>query len=270
MDHDWNVGANCGGDGVAGRRHLSPPKGAADAAAAVKTEVPVSRVVLFSSGVGYFEHKGTIAGDANVQLSFKVDQINDILKSLIVMSKTSQVTGITFASKEPLLRALRSFAIDLSGQPTMADLLKQVRGNEVTVMAPDKITGKIVSIETETEQVLQNERTGGPDQDLPRPGSDGTFRRVNLATVQGLTLTDPKLQSELAKALELLSQAPIPRPSRWTSISRARAKARSGSATSAKCRSGGPRIAWTCPRRRSSRAGPSAKTPRITTGTTCG
>ena len=47
-------------------------------------DVPVVAVVLFSSGVGYFEHAGTVAGDGRTELRFKAAQINDVLKSLVL------------------------------------------------------------------------------------------------------------------------------------------------------------------------------------------
>src|SRR5690348_6695923 len=46
--------------------------------------VPIREVVLFTSGVGYFEHFGVVHGNASADLSFKTDQINDILKSLLL------------------------------------------------------------------------------------------------------------------------------------------------------------------------------------------
>ena len=46
-------------------------------------DVPVKVVVLFSSGVGPFEHFGTVRGDGSTELRFKTQQINDILKSLV-------------------------------------------------------------------------------------------------------------------------------------------------------------------------------------------
>src|ERR1700728_1388586 len=47
--------------------------------AAEQAEVPVKQVVLFSSGVGYFEHFGSVKGDGTAELRFKTDQINDVL-----------------------------------------------------------------------------------------------------------------------------------------------------------------------------------------------
>ena len=46
--------------------------------------LPLSRVVLFSSGVGYFEHNGQVTDNAKVELKFKVKDINDLLKSMVV------------------------------------------------------------------------------------------------------------------------------------------------------------------------------------------
>ena len=38
---------------------------------AATTNVPVKSVMLFSSGVGYFEHAGTVRGDGSTELRFK-------------------------------------------------------------------------------------------------------------------------------------------------------------------------------------------------------
>src|ERR1700760_4918479 len=58
--------------------------------------VPVKQVVLYTSGVGYFEHFGTVKGDGFTELHFKTAQINDILKSLLLedldKGKISSVT----------------------------------------------------------------------------------------------------------------------------------------------------------------------------------
>jgi len=40
--------------------------------------------VLYSSGVGYFQRDGSIDGHGHMELRFKVDNINDLLKSMVV------------------------------------------------------------------------------------------------------------------------------------------------------------------------------------------
>src|SRR5262245_62163801 len=60
------------------------PKPAAGVPEAQPAKVPVKQVALFSSGVGYFEHFGSVQGNGSTELQFKTQQINDILKSLVL------------------------------------------------------------------------------------------------------------------------------------------------------------------------------------------
>src|SRR5262249_3630027 len=46
--------------------------------------LPIAQVVLFSSGVGYFQREGEVQGNARVDLSFPVQDINDLLKSMVL------------------------------------------------------------------------------------------------------------------------------------------------------------------------------------------
>ena len=46
--------------------------------------LPLNKVVMFNSGVGYFEHRGNVDGDAKIDLRFRVEEINDLLKSMIL------------------------------------------------------------------------------------------------------------------------------------------------------------------------------------------
>ena len=42
-------------------------------------DVPIERVILFTSGVGYFEHGGRVSGASEVTLQFEEDALNDVL-----------------------------------------------------------------------------------------------------------------------------------------------------------------------------------------------
>src|SRR5205085_5578863 len=110
-----------------------------------KTPVPVKQVVLYSSGVGYFEHFGSVTGDASTDLRFKTQQINDILKSLILQDLDGgKVNTITYPSQDPIVKTLRSFQVDITANPPLADLLNQLRGAKVTLKFADQsLTGTI-------------------------------------------------------------------------------------------------------------------------------
>ena len=62
----------------------------------------MTRVVLFSSGVGYFEHNGPVTGNVTADLRFETAQINDVLKSLVVYDKGGgSVRTITYPANDP-------------------------------------------------------------------------------------------------------------------------------------------------------------------------
>jgi hypothetical protein len=186
------------------------PIGLADAQLAQRTgtnaDVPVSKVVLFSSGVGYFEHAGTVHGNGSTMLRFKTSQINDILKSLVLQDQDGgRVGAITYASQDPLAKTLRSFQIDITKNPSQAEILNQLRGARVTIQArAEKLTGTILGVEERQIPADKGEPVVVPVLNLL---TGAMIRAVELQSITSLTLDDPELQDELTKALSALVQA---------------------------------------------------------------
>ncbi len=170
-----------------------------------ETELPVTRVVYFISGVGYFEHRGTIAGETEVRLRFSADQMNDILKSLVVLdSGGGEIATAGYPSREPLERALKNFGVDISDDPTPGELLGRLRGTQIVIEAPEKIEGKILTVETRSEQVVPT-RTLIEKEYLSLLTPEG-IRTVALEAISSLALVDEKLNRELNRALALLAE----------------------------------------------------------------
>jgi hypothetical protein len=175
------------------------------AAETTAANVPVTHVALFSSGVGYFEHTGSVEGDATMPLMFKTDQINDVLKSMLLADLGGgTVTSVNYASQDPLTRALQSFAIDLSGAPNMAALLSQLRGAEVIVSAPEKIEGRVLGVEIQTRQVGTGPNPTILNEAVLNLVTAGGVKSLPMSAVQNIELADQRLSGELRKALELL------------------------------------------------------------------
>ena len=64
--------------------------------------VPLKKVVLFSSGVGFFEHAAEVEGDAQVDLKFNVDDINDLLKSMVLQDLGGgRISTVSYGSQGP-------------------------------------------------------------------------------------------------------------------------------------------------------------------------
>jgi hypothetical protein len=177
-----------------------PPAAAAPAQAAA---VPVRRVVLYTSGVGYFEHYGTVHGDASTVLSFKTDQINDVLKSLLLEDLDGgRVTAISYPTLAPLSQTLRSFQVDLSTDPPLADILKQLRGAQVTAVTPTgPISGEVLGVEKKDRPIGTGTDAKVAEVWIVNLLNDAGILPVELDKVTQLKLNDPELAGEMQKAL---------------------------------------------------------------------
>ncbi len=47
--------------------------------------LPIRKVVLYKHGVAYFERRGTVEDNQQVDIFFKSEEMNDVLKSLTVL-----------------------------------------------------------------------------------------------------------------------------------------------------------------------------------------
>jgi hypothetical protein len=173
-------------------------------AAAEKTDLPVSRVAVFSSGVAYFECDATVSGNAQAELKFRTDQINDIIKSMVVQDFGGGKVGlIGYASQDPIEKTLRSFGVDLTGKPTLGDLLTQLRGEPIEITAPRALKGTIVGVDK--SQILSPD--GKTLQTIERLDvlTDKGLETIDLTQLQGLKLLSEKIDGELRKALATLA-----------------------------------------------------------------
>ncbi len=184
-----------------------PPTAARPVEGPAATPLPVARVVLFTSGVGYFSRQGTVEGDARVDLQFPETDVNDLLKSLTVEDLNGGTLGaISYDSQQPVDKLLSSFAIDLSGQPPLSQILTQARGEavELTLPAPaPAVTGVVVGVE--------ERQTGTPEKPAATEHltvlTASGLQSVNLRDVQRVKFQNPRLEAELRRALEVLARS---------------------------------------------------------------
>jgi hypothetical protein len=170
------------------------------------TTLPLSKIVLYSSGVGYFQHDGSLNNRTQLDLRFNVSQINDILKSLVVQDfGAGKVSTVTYGSRDPVTKTLGSFGINLNGNPTLGQILTQVRGEPVEVAAPNSIVGTLLGVEKKTESVGEGSQRRVIEQEYINLLTEEGFRSLSLTNIQRIKLTNPALNFELNQALAILA-----------------------------------------------------------------
>src|SRR5215212_4652139 len=166
-------------------------------------KLPIKRVVVFSSGVGYFQHQGKIKGDASVDLKFRVSNINDLLKSMVLEDRGGgQISTVTYGSRDPITKTLQTFSIDLTKAPTLGQLLSQIRGEQIEMDAPNRVVGTIIGVEKRREVNAEKQLVEVEYLNLL---TDEGLRRISLDSVGRIKLSNPQLDAELRQALKVLA-----------------------------------------------------------------
>jgi hypothetical protein len=183
-------------------------KQVSDKVAPEKTvSVPLTEVVLFTGGVGYFQHEGTVEGDARMELAFASSQINDLLKSLVLRDLDGgSIRSVTYTSRDPLSRTLRGFSVDLTKDPGLGALLSQTRGEPVELVLEDTtlVSGTIIGVETRDEESPARGKVSG--QFLNLSAQSGVMS-IHLGEIHSVRFIRPEIQEDLARALQVLSSS---------------------------------------------------------------
>ena len=157
---------------------LAQPVAGADAA----PRLPITSITLYRSGVGYFERHGLIKSGDSVQLRFAQDEINDMLKSMVIFDPQQALESISYESNEPLARQLASFGVDLSDNPTLATILGRLRGTKVRFVTADgPISGVVLGSE------MREQAQGSAQKAISIPF-------VNVITESGTDCLEGKLE----------------------------------------------------------------------------
>lgn len=119
------------------------------------TSLPIRRIVLYRHGVGYFERRGRVTGNADVTLRFNAGQMSDVLKSLVVLDLgRGTVSAVAFDSSEPLERRLARFPVSPSTTEMLTSLASQLRGVRVEVTTSAGTASGVIT-GFESRQVLK-------------------------------------------------------------------------------------------------------------------
>lgn len=184
--------------------------GAGDPAA----RLPVTRVILYKNGVGYFEHSGHVTGSQNVNVDFTTAQLNDVLKSLTVLDLgKGRITGVSYNSTAPLERRLGSLHLPVGDNPTTAQFLDALRGARIEVHNGSlSAIGRLLSIE-EREVMAGGSKDGEDDKPTGKIGltqislvtDSGEVRLFNLTPSTTVRVVEKEVNEEVGKYLGLVA-----------------------------------------------------------------
>ena len=161
-------------------------------------DLSLKRVMLSSGGVGYFEYAAEVEGSETLGLDVPLEQVDDILKSLVVFDAAGGVAGVELPGRDNTVQAFGDAPFGPEALDSPAAYLNALRGIEVTVQGPRPMTGRIVRAEavTETNDKITTQRTR-----VTILGAEG-LRQFVLEDSDTVQVTDPALRARIERAVE--------------------------------------------------------------------
>jgi Domain of unknown function (DUF4139) len=165
-------------------------------------ELPLTRVVLSSSGLAQFTHYGAVTPGASVDLAVRLDQVDDVLKSLTIYDAAAGIGVVSLPGKVPLAELFRDLPFGPDALASRVELLRALIGTEIEISGPVAAKGRLLRIEDE-------------DVALPNGGGRTTKHRLTLMTgrvnsamvqailedVAELRFSDPQISAQIDRAL---------------------------------------------------------------------
>ena len=173
------------------------------ATAAATAALPLKRVMLSTGGVGYFEHEAVVDGDAVLELAVRLDQVDDVLKSIVVYDDSGGIGTVSLPGRAPLKQVFRDLPFDQAVLSSPVALLNALQGAEIEAVGARALRGRLIRVTPEHVK-------------LPGNGGTVTRHRVSLMTAQGiqhlifeeaesLRFADAALREQISQALAAIA-----------------------------------------------------------------
>jgi hypothetical protein len=163
-------------------------------------DLSLKRVMLSSGGVGYFEYAADVDGDDTLGLDVPLDQVDDILKSLVVFDSAGGVASVELPGRDNTIQAFADAPFGPEALESASAYLNALIGTEVNVRGPVPMTGRIVRAEPETETT---DKTSTQQTRVTLLTTDG-LRQFLLEHSDTVQVVNPVLRARIEQALESL------------------------------------------------------------------
>jgi len=184
----------------------------ADARTTAQT-LPIRRVILYSNGVAYVERRGTVTGHAEIDLQFKQSQVDDVLKSMVVLDLgEGRIGAVSYNSSAPPSARMADIPFSIAAATQtgggLAGVLGQLQGARVAVTTATgrTVTGSLLTVE---------ERRTQPDPAKPPVMTNalviatdgGELSSFDLAEVRAVKLLDDGARRDVGEFAQATASA---------------------------------------------------------------
>lgn len=166
--------------------------------------LPIKRVILYSNGVAYIERRGVISGNTEINLSFKQSQVDDVLKSMVVLDLgQGRIGAVSYNSSLPASARTAEIPFSISSQTNnsggIAGVLSQLQGAKVAVTTKTgSVIGSILTVE-KRQSIVENNKPPINTQFLVIASENGEISSFDLDEVKGVKLLEEGTRKDISE-----------------------------------------------------------------------
>jgi len=156
---------------------------------------PITSITLSSGGLAEVVRKADIDSSGLISMTVPLDQVNDVLKSIVVYDEKGLVEGITLPGPNPLAETFKNLPFSEEDLQSPARLLSKLQGTRVRLeKAGTTVEGLVLGVSVRDEGDMGQ-------ADVVSVLSDGRILSVALGPDTEITFLGEDIQEKVAKAL---------------------------------------------------------------------
>ncbi len=170
---------------------------------ALAEELPVEAVTLSSGGLAEVQRSARLDGDGTLYLEVPLEQVNDVLKSLIVQDPGGRIRGLSLDGLATLEETFRRLPFGPDDLGSVARLAATLQGVEVRVSSGgQRLEGLLLGV-AESEPDAEGRRV----HTLSLLDAEGGVATLRLGDDARLEVLDSALRERLGEAAEVSGRA---------------------------------------------------------------
>ncbi len=162
------------------------------------SKLDVKKVIIHKTGISFFIDEGLMKGNGTFELEFKIDEMNDVLKSLFVLdtSENGYVSSISYDAALDTSQLLKGIMLNVPDHDSFSSLITQIKGADVviTIGSSNTTSGTIMGIEF-IEKLSENIKI--TEKILIILKADGIITKIPFSEITSFEILNDDLKKDL-------------------------------------------------------------------------
>lgn len=165
------------------------------------SELDIKKIIIFKQGISFHLLEAMIKGSKKLQLEFKTEQMNDVIKSLTALDQSEKgyISSISYDAAIETSKLLESVMLDIPDTDSFSSLVSQIKGAPVKIQASESISGTIMGIER-FDKV--NKESKIKEKQLALLKDDGAITLIPFSEIKSLEILNEAIKKDLSFYLD--------------------------------------------------------------------